>query len=324
MSLSPESRALIEMTSRVGAPRFHELSVDQARRSSQKLHFAFRPEAPAVASVTDVPMGCPALLGRYYRPLGHHEDTTLPLLIFFHGGGFCVGDVASYDVLCRELANIADCAVLSVDYRLAPEHPFPAAVEDANFAFEWAVENAGLLGIDPQRIALGGDSAGGNLALVAALTQRDRPAAGLQPRFLMLIYPCTEIRSRRPSRENYARGYFLDRETLDWFFERYLPHGQAEDWRVSPMRAATLAGLPPMWVLGAEYDPLIDDCRAFVERVRAEGGEIGYCEVPGVLHGFLTLGKRFPQAAHGVAVLAWSLRMALRSSAVNTPLPGVV
>lgn len=324
MPLTPDSRALLDMAYRIGAPRFHELSVEQARRSSQKLHFAFRPDAPAVAAVNDIAMGPAALPARHYRPQG--GDTTLPLLIFFHGGGFCVGDLASYDVLCRELANAAGCAVLSVDYRLAPEHPFPAAVHDAVFAFEWAVANASLLGIDPLRIALAGDSAGGNLALVAALTQRDQPACagGVLPCFLGLIYPCTEIHSQRRSRIDYAQGYFLDLETLEWFFERYLPEGGAEDWRASPMHASSLAGLPPMWVLGAEYDPLVDDCRAFAARVRAEGGVVEYCEAPGVLHGFLTLGKRFPEAGRYVDLLARALHAGFAARRVKPLLQTLV
>ncbi len=152
------------MAYRVGAPRFHELSVAQARHSFQKLHFAFRGEAPPVASTTEVPIARAdgsALLARLYRPVDSRAEDTLPLLIWFHGGGWCVGDVASHDVLCRELANASGCAILSVDYRLAPEHPFPAGVDDARLAFDWSVAQADLLGVDPTRIALGGDSAGG-------------------------------------------------------------------------------------------------------------------------------------------------------------------
>lgn len=300
------------MVYRVGAPRFHELSPAQARHSFQKLQFAFRPDSPAVASVTEVPIGRgdgSVLLARFYRPLQGHPDTVLPLLVYFHGGGWCVGDVESYDVLCREVANGSGCAVLSVDYRLAPEHPFPAAVNDARLAVDWAVEQADLLRIDPARLALGGDSAGGNLSIVTALALRD--AGGPQPRFLMLVYPSTEIVSTRPSRERYADGYFLDRETLEWFFTRYLPAGNAEDWRASPMRAASLAGLPPMLLVTAECDPLGDDCRAFAERVRAEGGEVEHYPVEGMVHGFLTLGKFFPEANQAVAHAAAALRMQL-------------
>lgn len=312
MPLTPQARSLLDMVYRVGAPRFHELSVAQARHSFQKLQYAFRPDVPAVASVTEVPMARAdgsALLARYYRPLQSGPQDSLPLLIYFHGGGWCVGDIESYDVLCRELANGAGCAVLSVDYRLAPEHPFPAAVIDARFAVEWACEHADLLVIDPARIALGGDSAGGNLSIVTALALRD--AGGPQPCCLALVYPSTEIVSERPSRERYADGYFLDRESLVWFFERYLPEGQTEDWRASPMRAASLAGLPPMLLVSAEFDPLVDDCAAFGARVREEGGEIEEVCMAGMVHGFLTLGKYFPEANETVRLLADTLRRRL-------------
>jgi len=300
------------MSYRVGAPRFHQLTPLQARHSFQKLQFAFRPEAPAVASVTEVPIGRAdgsVLLARYYRPLQARPAGIVPRLIYCHGGGWCVGDVESYDVLCRELANGSGCAVLSVDYRLAPEHPFPAAVNDARLAVDWSVDQAALLAIDPQRIALGGDSAGGNLAIVTAIALRD--AGGVQPRLLALVYPSTEMDSVRPSRERYAQGYFLDRETLEWFFSRYLPTGGADDWRASPMRAKSLAGLPPMLLVTAEFDPLIDDCDAFADRVAREGGEVEQHLVPGMVHGFLTLGKFFPEANHTVAHIAAVLQRRL-------------
>lgn len=308
MPLSAQARSLLDMVYRVGAPRFHELSPAQARHSFQKLQFAFRPDAPAVASVTEVPIGRPdgsVLLARYYRPLQAHPRQSLPLLIYFHGGGWCVGDIESYDVLCRQLANDSGCAVLSVDYRLAPEHPFPAAVIDARLAVEWAVEQADLLVIDPTRVALGGDSAGGNLSIVTALALRD--AGGPLLQYLMLVYPSTEIVSNRPSRDAYADGFFLDRETLNWFFTRYLPEGNTEDWRASPMRADSLAGLPPMLLMTAECDPLSDDCVAFAERVKAEGGEVDHRPVAGMVHGFFTLGKFFPEASQAVADAAAAL-----------------
>ncbi|MFT3758020.1 alpha/beta hydrolase [Thauera sp.] len=313
MPLSPEARSLLDMAYRVGAPKFHELSPAQARHSFQKLQFAFRPEAPAVASTTEVPMARAdgsALLSRLYRPLSSSPQDVLPLLIYFHGGGWCVGDVASYDVLCRQLANASGCAVLSVEYRLAPEHPFPAALDDAALAFDWAVQQADLLGIDAGRIALGGDSAGGNLSIVTALSRRD---AEVGPRFLLLIYPSTEILSERPSRQNYGEGYFLDFGTLQWFFERYLPEGNTEDWRASPMRAASLAGLPPAMLISAEFDPLVDDCAAFARSLRDAGCEVDYRQVDGMVHGFITLGKLFPQAEETVQEAGRALAAALRA-----------
>jgi len=311
MPLSPEARSLLDMAYRVGAPKFHDLSPAQARHSFQKLQFAFRPEAPAVASTTEVPMPRPdgsALLSRLYRPVSSRPEDVLPLLIYFHGGGWCVGDVASYDVLCRQIANASRCAVLSVDYRLAPEHPFPAALDDAALAFEWAVAHADLLGVDAGRIALGGDSAGGNLSIVTALSLR---GAEITPRFLLLVYPSTEIRSERPSRQNYGEGYFLDFGTLQWFFERYLPDGNTEDWRASPMRAASLAGLPPTLLISAEFDPLVDDCQAFVQRMNHEGCAVDYVQVDGVVHGFMTLGKLFPQADEALRTASKALAHAM-------------
>ena len=303
---------MLDMVYRVGAPRFHHLSVAQARHSFQKLQFAFRPEAPAVASVTEVPIARgdgSALLCRYYRPLSAPPQAVLPLLVYYHGGGWCVGEVESYDVLCRELANLSGCALLSVDYLLAPEHPFPAAVNDAALAYEWAVDNAGLLSVDGGRVAVGGDSAGGNLAIVTAIARRECGVA--LPAFALLIYPCTEILSSRASRETYGDGYFLDRESLQWFFERYLPAGNTADWRASPMCAASLAGLPPMLLVTAECDPLTDDCVAFAERVRSEGGAVEHLAVDGMVHGFITLGKFFPEANDTVRAAAAALRRAL-------------
>ncbi|MBL8447157.1 MAG: alpha/beta hydrolase [Zoogloeaceae bacterium] len=312
MSLDPQARALLDMVYRIGAPRFHELSVDQARRSMEKLLFAFRPDAPAVASVTEVPIPRGhdgVLLARYYRPISAEPDATLPLLVYYHGGGWCIGDVNSYDVACRELANLSHCAVVSVEYRLAPEHPFPAAIHDALLALDWVTDNADLLSIDPAKVALGGDSAGGNLAIVTALQARDRGGPAL--RHLLLVYPSTEMISNRPSRSTYGDGYFLDRESLVWFYSRYLPQGNTDDWRASPMLASSLAGLPPMTLLTAGCDPLTDDCLAFAERVRQEGGAVDHRNFEGMVHGFFTLGKYFHQANDAVGIAAESLRSAL-------------
>ena len=307
--LDPKAKSLLDMIYRVGAPRLHELDEVQARRSFEKLLFAFRPEAPAVASVSEVPMARAdgsVLITRLYRPLQARSDAILPLLVYCHGGGWCLGSVGTYDVLCRELANAANIAVLSVGYRLAPEHPFPAGLEDTERAVDWAMRHANMLQIDATRVALGGDSAGGNLALATALARRDRadtPAI----HHLALIYPCTEIYSERPSRRAYADGYGLDHESLLWFFERYLPEGGADDWRASPMAADSLAGLPPMTLVTAECDPLTDDCQAFADRVQAEGGALTHHAYAGMIHGFFTLGRHFAQGNDAVAKVAAAL-----------------
>jgi len=313
MPLSFEAKALLDMVYRVGAPRFHQLSTDQARHSFRKLQLAFRADAPPVGSVTDVPMPRPdgvVLLGRLYRPLNSRPEEELPLVVYFHGGGWCVGDVDSYDVLCRELTNGSGCSVLSVEYRLAPESPFPAAVDDAIFCTEWAARSHDLLGIDPGRIALAGDSAGGNLCIVTALAARESRTVSI--RFIVLIYPSTEIFSSRSSRQEFGQGYLLDSESLEWFYARYLRHGDAYEWTASPMLAESLSGLPPMLLVTAECDPLRDDGVAFAERVRDEGGDVEHLAVPGVVHGFLTLGKLFPEAREVLQQISARLEKVLR------------
>lgn len=315
MPLSSEAKALLEMVYRVGAPRFHELSVEQARHSFRKMQLAFQTDPPVVSSVTRLAIireDRSRLHARFYKPAGIPPESRLPLIIYFHGGGWCVGDTESYDVLCRQLAIESGCAVLSVDYRLAPEHPFPAAVEDAIFSLEWAAAHAASFGADPDRIVLAGDSAGGNLGIVAALLALRRGSVAV--RFMALIYPSTEIISNRSSRHRFAEGYLLDRASLEWFYARYLQGGEAFDWRASPMLAESLRGLPPMLLVTAECDPLVDDCIAFAERVRAEGGSVEHLAVPAVVHGFLTLGKFFPQAGPAIRHIGASVRRALARS----------
>lgn len=315
MALDPQARALLDMVYRVGAPRFHELDVHQARHSFEKLLFALRPEAPPVASVTEVPIPRAhardgAILARLYRPINSRADEALPLTVYFHGGGWCVGNVASYDVLGRQLANLSGGAVLSVDYALAPEHPFPGAVVDAQRAVSWALANAALLGIDPARFALAGDSAGGTLSAVVAHQMRD---AGANPaRLQLLIYPCVEILSQRPSRKTYSNGYFLDNESMAWFFDKYLPNAEDwSDWRASPLLAPSFAGLPPATIITAGCDPLTDDCLAYAEALQAAGVPVSVHAFDGMVHGFFTLGKFFAQANEAVARAGEALRDAL-------------
>jgi len=316
MALDPQAKALLDMVYRVGAPRFHELDVHQARHSFEKLQFTLRPEAPTVASVTDVPVPRPhardgVIMARLYRPLHSRPDEILPITFYFHGGGWCVGNIPSYDVLCRELANHSGCAVLSVDYCLAPEHPFPAPVEDAQRAVDWSLANAALLGVDPARFALAGDSAGGTLSAVTALQMRNRggPQAALQ----LLIYPCTDILSQRPSRRTYANGFFLDTESLAWFFEKYLPNQDDwQDWRASPLLAGRFDALPPATFILAGCDPLTDDCKAYADALREAGVAVKVHEFEGMVHGFFTLGKFFPQSNEAVAVGGRALGEALR------------
>jgi len=312
MTLDPNAKSLLDMVYRVGAPRFHQLDEGQARRSMIKLQNAFQPDLPAVASVLEVPIGRPergqgVLLARAYRPLHVAPAAALPVLVYLHGGGWCIGSVETHDVLCRELCNASGALVFSVDYRLAPEHPFPAAVDDAALAYRWLLDHAGEIGGDAGRVAIGGDSAGGNLALVTtirALKEGFRP-----PRLQCLVYPCVDIYADTPSRKRFAQGYFLDEETLEWFFTRYLPHpGDALDWRASPILAdEALAGLPPLCLINAECDPLVDEGRALAQHLAGLGIEVEHHVHAGMVHGFITLGKLFPQAGQAVRQIASSL-----------------
>lgn len=297
------------MVYRVGAPRFHELTAAQARQSFRKLQAAFGPALSPVACAQDLALprlDGSALGARLYRPIDSCDEDTLPLLIYFHGGGWCVGDVVSHDGLCRELSNRSGWAVLSVDYRLAPEHPFPAAVEDAIFSVEWAAEHAAGLRVDPARIAVGGDSAGGNLSIVSALLAHERGSVRLG--FMLLVYPSTEIGGNRASEQEFGQGYMLDRESLEWFYTRYLPHGTGGDWRAAPMLAPSLGALPPCLLITAECDPLTDSCVAFARRLEQEGGQVEHLAVGGVVHGFITLGKIFPEAELAIDHAARTLR----------------
>jgi acetyl esterase len=233
-----------------------------------------------------------------------------PLLVYYHGGGWVIGDLDTHDSVCRFLATAAGVLVLSVGYRLAPEHPFPAAAEDADAAFRWAAAEAGDLGADPTRIAVGGDSAGGNLAAVASLLSRD--GGGPQPAMQLLIYPATDAVGEQRSRQLFAEGFLLTKADMNWFEAHYIPSGVAhDDPRVSVLGVGDLAGLPPAYVTTAGFDPLRDEGEAYAERMRAAGVRVALRRQRGLIHGFanLTAVSRSSRAAMFEA--AGALRMGL-------------
>ena len=307
--VSKESAALFAMVYRPGVARFHQLDTAPARRSFEKLQGAFGFEREAVAYTQEIVIERPdrsGLLARLYRPLSSQQDAQLPLLVYFHGGGWCIGDVATYDAVCRKIANETGFEVLSVDYRLAPEHRFPAAFEDALTAIKWGAAQAVGKRTRWLAIEVGGDSAGGTLALGAALALRDFD--GVKLRRVIAVYPCVQMYSNRPSRKCFSQGYMLDEESLDWFFSRYMGSSDPSDWRASPIFADSVAGLPPVLMITAGLDPLTDDCRAFVERIKAEGGEVSEAHFAGVPHGFFSLGKFFPEATEAVRLFRFEKR----------------
>ena len=245
---------------------------------------------------------------RLYTPPGAQDPT--PLLVYFHGGGWVIGDLETHDDPCRFLAAHSGAKLLSVDYRLAPEHPFPAAAEDAFAAYEWATANAERLGVDPGRIAVGGDSAGGNLAGATCLTARE---AGVpSPAMQLLIYPVTETAGTAASRRTFAEGFLLTRGDMNWFEERYLPPGvDREDPRVALLNATDLSGLPPAYVAVAGFDPLRDEGEAFAQQLREAGVQVALRRHPELVHTFASLTAICPSARQAMLEAAGALRMGL-------------
>jgi len=303
MTLHVEVAALLERVARSSLPAYHTVPAFVARRIYRDTRAALAPQPPAIAQVRLLVFGGKVAV-RVYRPVA---DEALPALVFFHGGGWTIGDLDTHDVLCRQLAAGARCAVFSVDYRLAPEHPFPGAVDDCFLATEYVCLHSKELGIDPARVAVGGDSAGGNLAAVVALMARDRAGSPLAGQ--LLIYPATDQRCAFPSHERNGEGYLLTRDAIRFFRAGYLPNpADRTDWRASPLLAASHAGLPPAFVLTAGYDPLIDEGRAYAERLAAAGVPVAYKEYGDMVHGFILFGGVLEVANAAVAECCEHLR----------------
>jgi len=312
-ALDPQARAVLDLVVKSGRPAYHQLSPKDARQLFRETRPASTPTPPEIGSVQDLtadgPLGPIPL--RVYRPARVPASTPLAALVYFHGGGWVIGDLETHDVLCRQLTAESGVSVVSVDYRLAPEHKFPAAVDDAWAATRWTVAHAGELGIDAGRLAVGGDSAGGNLAAVVALLARDQraPVIGLQ----ILLYPVTDLAAETRSYRDFAEGYLLTLDGMRWFGAHYLnTRDEAADWRASPLRARSLAGLPPALIVTAGFDPLRDEGEAFAARLRDAGGRVDYVCYGGMIHGFVPMGRLIDTGNRAVSHIAASLHQALR------------
>jgi acetyl esterase len=238
-----------------------------------------------------------------------------PALVYFHGGGWTIGDLDTHDVLCRQLCAAAGVTVVSVDYRLGPEHRFPAAVDDCVAATRWLQRQGASLGLDPTRLAVGGDSAGGNLAAVVALVLRD--AGDPAPAFQLLVYPATDMRAVAPSHTVNGQGYLLTADSVAWYRGHYIAEAaQWSDWRASPLLAADLTRLPPALVLTAGFDPLRDEGRQYADALSAAGNRVQYICFERQLHGFITMSKLIAEARTAVALCGAVLREALAGGAV--------
>ena len=312
MALDPQAANVIDLIVKSGRPPYHQLTPKDARQMFRETRPASTPPAPQIGAVRDVlTEGAQAIPLRVYRPPGVSDSRRLPVLVYFHGGGWVIGDLETHDVLCRQLTAEAGVSVIAVDYRLAPEHKFPAAADDAWAATRWIATHAAELGVDADRLAVGGDSAGGNLAAVVALLARE--AGGPRIALQILLYPVTDLVSESQSYADLADGYMLTRDSMRWFRAQYLAKEQdAADWRVSPLRAPSLAGLPPALVVTAGYDPLRDEGEAYARRLREAGVSVDAVSFGGMIHGFVPMGRLIDTAFRGVSLITGSLRQALR------------
>ena len=310
----PEIQAFLRQVAAAGLPPIQDLTPAAAREqfeAGMRARLETFP-APAVAAVENrtIPGPAGAIPVRVYRNADPAEG-ALPALAWFHGGGHVIGSLDTHDAMARNLCREAGCIVVSVDYRMGPEHPFPAAVDDSLAAVRWLAEQGGEVGADPGRIAVGGDSAGGNLAAVSALLARDDGGPAL--RHQLLVYPVTDYRCRGPSYERYARGYgTLEAESMRWFQRHYLgAPAAAGDWRASPLLAGDLSGLPPALVITAECDVLRDEGIAYAARLAESGTPCEHAPFPGMIHGFFGLLGIARAAADAHALAARALRAAL-------------
>jgi acetyl esterase len=298
VTLDPDSAAVFAAFKEAGRPPYETLSPAEAREFYLQGRVVTNPEPPELASVQPLSIPSPAgsIPARVYTPKAPQRSNDLaPCLVFFHGGGWVIGDLDSHDVVCRKLADEGALIVISVDYRLAPEHKFPAAVDDAIAATKWISANAKQLGIDPSRLTVGGDSAGGNLAAVVAISARDGSGPDIAGQ--VLIYPATDFAMTHASHAEPETSILLTHSVIKWFRDHYL-NGAADaaDWRASPARAATLVGLPPAYVLTAGADPLRDEGNEYAERLQQAGVAVTHRIFPGQFHGFFTMGKLLQQA----------------------------
>jgi acetyl esterase len=306
MPLAPAARTMIDRMEEAGFPPLWELPLEQARAAGAL--FGTMDEPPAVASVEDRVIPGPAgdLPVRIYTPDG---NSPRPVVAYFHGGGFVFCSIDTHDGTCRRLANATGAVVVSVEYRLAPEHCFPAAPDDCYAATMWVHEHASELGGDPRRLVVAGDSAGGNLAAVVAHMARDR--GGPPIAFQALIYPVIDAACDTPSYSENAEGYFLEKQAMRWFWDQYLGVDcDGTDPQASPIKARDLSSLPPAVVITAEYDPLRDEGEAYADALRGAGVPVTMRRYDGMIHGFASMPMLFPEADEAMGRIGEALHSA--------------
>jgi acetyl esterase len=303
--LTPRMAGVLDRIRRAARPPFHTLDVASARRAytagAEVLDLPRAP-LPRVEDLTVPAADGHPLPARLYAP---SEAPGLPVMLYLHGGGFTIGNLETHDSLCRQLALHSGAAVLALDYRLAPEHRFPTAVEDAWAALRWLARHAGDLALDARRLAVGGDSAGGTLAAVSALQARDH---GLPLAAQLLITPGTTAHADTPSHRRFAEGFLLDATTIAWFFDHYIDLARRDDWRFAPLNADDLTDVAPAVVALAECDPLVDEGLAYADRLRAAGVPVDLELARGMTHDFIKMGRVLPEAPATQVAIGRALR----------------
>ncbi|NWH09437.1 MAG: alpha/beta hydrolase [Alphaproteobacteria bacterium] len=310
MSINPIVKGLLDQMAQNPAPKLWELAPEDGRAMYMAMAQLLEPQDVPIGRSEDMTAPGPAgpIPVRVYTPMG--AGNVVPALVYFHGGGFVIGNRDTHDALCRQLANESGFRVFSVDYRLAPEHPFPAAVEDAFAAVQWVETKAAELGIDPNSIAVAGDSAGGNLAAVVCQMAKAKGAPNIG--FQLLIYPTTQARADTPSMKAFSQGYLLEKQSMDWFYNCYIPKDtDISDPRLSPLLASDLSGLPRAYIVTAGFDPLKDEGRAYADKLNRAGVAAVYVDYPDMIHGFFNMSGALPQVKTAIAAAAKAMKEAL-------------
>jgi len=306
--LNPQVKALLDSLAAAGGPPLNEMSPEDARTMFKALSAMDQPEEVTRVDDRLLPGDGHDVPVRVYTP-SDAIGGNAPLLLWLHGGGWVIGDLDTADAVARALANRSGAVTVSVDYRLAPEHPAPTPLEDCLAALTWCVENAEVLGVDASRVAVGGDSAGGNLA--ACLCQRVRDEFGPEIDFQLLVYPVTDCSCSTASMDENAEGYFLTKAGMEWFVGLYLGDGDVKDPAVSPLHASSLEGLPPAMVITAEFDPLRDEGEAYAAALRDAGVAVDHIRYDGQIHGFFSMAALLEDGQQAVDRAGAALRAAL-------------
>ena len=312
MPLDPVIQVLFEQFPQLAIRAVWEKTPAEARVDFKRFCQFANPQGGAIGKMEDIKVPGPAgPLGlRIYTPVAA-GGAALPAIVYLHGGGFVVGDLDCYDPLCRTLANESSCRVISVDYRLAPEHPFPAAVDDCFAALQWVDTNAPDISVDPNRLAVAGDSAGGNLAAVTCLLAKQNKTKP-QIAYQLLIYPDTRV-ATPPSKRPFGSGYFLDNRTIEKYHSYYVPAGvDPADPRLSPIEAKDVSGLPPAYIVTAGFDPLREEGIAYAEKLKRAGVAVVQVDYPTMIHAFFCMQGLIPMASEAIAAAAHAVRDAMK------------